>query len=221
MRIDILIDYETAGGEDHTRNQSAVLDLSAVAFVHNPDSGELPDFNQMIENGFNTKFDLRSQKGVRIIDRGTLGWWKKQSPEAQKILLPSDKDVTVEVGHRRFATWIEEQGLTRQSKIWCRGNSFDFPILAHCLHQSGIPANLMGGFWNQRDIRTRIETLLGDDITDCPLPKDAIPGFIAHNSLHDCAKDVMSLFYAYRYAFGMQGIPEIDDCHPSTVKKPR
>lgn len=221
MSIDIIIDYETAGGKDHNRNLSSVVELGAVAFEFDPSNGKIPDYQEMVKNGFHAKFHLQSQKERRIFDKETIGWWKSQSPEAMKIFIPSDKDVTVEEGHRKFADWIKGLGLTRSSRLWCRGNSFDLPILYNCLHQAGVTEHSLPGFWCQRDVRTYIEAMLGDFHTECPLPKGSLPGFIHHNGIHDCAKDVMMLVYSYRYAFGMEEIPTEENTEPATLKKKR
>lgn len=217
--IDILLDYETLGGEEHNRHNSSVLELGAVAFEHDPESGHIPDFQEMIDNGFRVKFDIKSQKGVRDINKATIDWWKKQGDGARKVLLPSSIDVTVKEGHIQFIDWLGEQGLTRGSQIWCRGNTFDFPILYNCLHESGISHSILPGFWNMRETRTRIEAFLGRSVTECPLPKGSLPGFIMHNGIHDCAKDILMLTYAYRYAFGMDEIPTEDQVEPGSVKK--
>lgn len=217
----IIIDYETLGGSDHDRNLSSVIELGAVAFEHNPQTGRIPDYQEMVKGGFRVKFDLKSQKGKRVFSSETKEWWLSQSDEAKKILLPSSEDVTVEVGHRMFVDWMKSVGVNRNTKLWCRGNSFDIPILDNCLHQAGIIEKVTPGFWKVRDVRTRIEALLGDDVCECPLPLGSLPGFVHHNGIHDCAKDVMMMFYAYRYAFGMEDIPTEENCEPASLKKKR
>lgn len=220
MPVDIIIDYETAAAEQDRMNESAVLELGAVAFEHTPESGAIPDFEEMVDNGFRVKFELRSQLGRRLVSADTINWWKRQNPEARKVLIPDPNiDVSVEVGHKRFVNWLQEVGVSRGSQIWCRGNSFDFPILFNCLHEAGITETHLPGFWNQRDVRTRIEAMLGRGKTECPLPIGTLPGFIHHNGLHDCAKDVMMLTYSYRYAFGLDELPEREQCEPASLPK--
>ena len=51
-----------------------------------------------------------------------------------------------------------------------------------------------------------------------PLRKGILDGFIHHNSLHDCAKDVLALIYARRYAWGLEEIPSPEDVDPITIK---
>ncbi|WVX87551.1 exonuclease [Vibrio phage EniLVp02] len=205
--VDVLIDFETLGGQDHNRAKAMVIELAAIPFVFDPETGRVPEFGELIKQGFRVKFDLKSQKGNRITDEDTRAWWVNQGESARAVLMPTAADVTVPEGMRRFGDWLQSLGLSRDSQLWCRGQDFDIPIFYSCLHEAGVPRNVSVNFWNHRDIRTRIEAMLGRGITNCPIPKGKMPGFIKHNGIHDCAKDILSLFYSYRYAFGMEDIP--------------
>lgn len=216
MPVDILIDYETCNNEEHNVNQSAVLELGAVAFEYDENNPQPPDFQKLKDGGFRCKFGLAAQKGKRVIHKDTLLWWKKQSAEAKKVIMPSAEDVTVEEGHRQFIDWLKAQGLSSGSQLWCRGNSFDIGILYHCLWQSGIEKHDLPKFWAQRDVRTRIEALMGRNIMAVPLPKGTLPGFVHHAGLDDCAKDVCMMAYAAQYAFEMIEIPHLEDTEPGT-----
>lgn len=215
--IDVIIDYETLGGKDHNRNQSSVVELGAVCFPRTAIEGVVPNFLKIINNGFRAKFNLKSQKGIRHFDADTLAWWRSQSPDAQKILKASREDVTVEQGHIEFLEYLKSHGVDHRSNIWCRGMDFDFPIMHNCLESTGKDLSIMPKFWKRRDVRTRLETLLGDDVTDCPLPLGVLDGFIKHNGIHDCAKDVMMLCYAYRYAFDMEDLPSKENTDPMSL----
>ena len=52
-----------------------------------------------------------------------------------------------------------------------------------------------------------------------PLRNGVLTGFVAHDSIHDCAKDVIMLKTAQRYALGLETMPEPEDTDPQTVKK--
>ncbi|CAL9977866.1 exonuclease [Vibrio phage D479] len=220
--VNLLIDYETCNNQEHNINESAVLELGAVAFEYDENDPKIPDFQELKDKGFRVKFGLKAQKGVRVIHKDTLLWWKQQSDEAKKIIMPSAEDVTVEEGHRQFMKWAKDQGLKSGSQIWCRGNSFDFPILYHCLWQSGLieeARNELPSFWAQRDVRTRIEALMGRNIMSVPLPEGSLPGFVHHAGLDDCAKDVVMMAYAAAYAFELEEIPHADHTEPGTEFK--
>lgn len=217
--IDVIIDYETLGGQDWNRNESSVVELGAVCFPRSALHGKIPEYNELINNGFRAKFNLKNQKGIRRFNKETLDWWRSQSETAQRILKPSIIDVSVEEGHRKFLEYLVSQGVDRHSTIWCRGNDFDFPIMHNCFHQSGITdLSMFPKFWKRRDVRTRIEALVGDDVTNCPLPLGVLTGFVKHNGIHDCAKDIMMMCYAARYAFDLEQIPAKEDTDPSSIQ---
>ncbi|AZV01102.1 exonuclease [Escherichia phage vB_EcoM_005] len=106
--------------------------------------------------------------------------------------------------------------------------AFDFPILVDLIRDAyrseGVPENEIDTsklepvkFWNQRDIRTAIEAYsLTRGLSMCPLPNGTLKGFVAHDSIHDCAKDILMLKYAQRYALSLEDVPENPD--PLSIK---
>ncbi|AUR85788.1 hypothetical protein NVP1081O_053 [Vibrio phage 1.081.O._10N.286.52.C2] len=212
--IDIICDYEGLA----VCPSAAVIELGAVAFEH--DYTKVPDYQALVDNGFQAKFHLKSQKGVRVIDSATVSWWKEQSPEAKAILIPSGSDVTVAEGHRLFIEWIENNtGYDGRSHIYCRGNNYDLPLMVDCFAESGLRHAILERFWKFRDVRTRIEALmLNRDMCSVPIRADAMPGFIHHSGIHDCAKDAMMLIMAARYALDLEELPEKLDCHEVSVR---
>lgn len=199
---DIIIDYESLS----LLPNAAVIELGAVSFVNNPE--KIPTYAELISNSFRAKFIISTQKGHRDFNKETVEWWKSQKEEAKQILIPSSIDVTVEEGHRMFVHWLDNQaGYTKKSHLWCRGNNFDIPVLSDCLRQTGINHPVIQKYGSYRDIRTAIESYMGRDVTTAPLPKNTLYGFVHHNGVHDCAKDVMMLLYSKRYSFGLSEIP--------------
>lgn len=225
---DFIIDFETFGN----RSSAAVIDLSAVCF--NPDPTVVETLDELIARGKRWKFDLRSQKGQRVFGASTMKWWKEQSEEARENLKPSDIDVTVKKGILDFLKFLKSHNVKEWDSFgWCRGQSFDFPILVDCIASVEREAGVAEAdidtfraepckFWNQRDIRTAIEALsLTRGLTTTPLRKGVLDGFIAHDSLHDCAKDILMLKYAQRYALGLDEVPVGDDIDPLSLPKGR
>ena len=51
------------------------------------------------------------------------------------------------------------------------------------------------------------------------MKKGMLDGFVAHDSIHDCAKDVLMLKTAQRYAFGLEDFPAESDIDETTMKK--
>ncbi|UNA02383.1 putative exonuclease [Serratia phage SP1] len=223
VTMDFMFDYETFAKAAN----AAVIDVAVIAF--NPDPEVVETFDELVSRALHVKFDLKSQKGKREFDPSTIEWWKNQSPEAKAGLTPSDKDVTTEVGTRLVLEYLKEQNINFwESQGWCRGQSFDWPILVNLIRNE-IAAQGEDtfklepcAFWNQRDVRTAIESLLlVRNMTTTPLPAGTLDGFVAHNSVHDTAKDILMLKYAKRYALGLEDAPSEEDTDPLSLPKGR
>lgn len=216
MAKDFIIDAETLG----LPPDGVLVDFSVLAFDSDPNKVET--FEELCSNALRVKFSLKSQKGQRVIDAKVVEWWKKQDVEAQVHLKPTDADVTINEGVDAILAFLDAQGVTRkESHGYCRGQSFDFPFLVNILQQRFGDRDTFYQepcfFWNQRDIRTAIEfATMTRGVCTVPLPKGILNGFVKHNSVHDCAKDVLMLKYAQRYALGLDEVPTDPD--PLSIK---
>ena len=210
----IIFDWETLGN----RPTSVVLDLAAVVF--NLDGDDV--FEDLIadkDRTFRVKFDVKEQliNWKRTSDKSTVTWWKQQGEEAQKVLKPDPNlDVSLEEGMQKFKEFVTRHNIylnpKKETLAYVRGQSFDFPIL------TDIVANLWPEldytrfpvpFWNQRDTRTALAHDLCTPMnTKCPLPEGIFKEFVAHNSIHDCSRDVISLQRAWKYKLNEIEIPE-------------
>ncbi|QLF83159.1 exonuclease A [Klebsiella phage KpnM6E1] len=228
MAKDFIIDFETFGNV----SSSSVIDLALITFDSDPEV--LESFDELVKRGHRIKFDLKSQKGHRLFGKSTLEWWKKQSAEARANLASTPDDLSVIAGIKEAQQYLIDSGIHPWDSFgWCRGQSFDFPIFVDCLRDvqraQGISEEEIDTFkeepckfWNQRDIRTAIESLLlTRGLTTTPLPKGTLDGFIAHDSIHDCAKDILMLKYAQRYALGLSEAPSPEDTDPLSLPKGR
>lgn len=212
----LLFDWETLGNKP----SSVVLDLAAVVF----NIDELDKFEDLTideDRTFRVKFDAREQliKYGRTSDPSTVDWWKKQGEEAQKVLKPGKTDVSLKEGMAAFIEFIKRHGIdTNKNAIaYVRGQSFDFPIMVDVLSDV-MPdidyTRFPVPFWCQRDVRTAIShDLSTPNNTKCPLPKGIFQGFVAHNSVHDCARDAISLQHCWGYKNGTIEIPEEFDIY--------
>lgn len=215
---DFIIDLETLGNKPN----SIVIDLSVLVF--DPDPNVMQSIDELKVMGRRFKFNIASQKGVRTSNTSTINWWKEQSAEARANLVPSDSDVLIEEAIPELLKFLKDSGVNQwKSQGWCRGMSFDFPILIDMIRQT-YGTNETDQyepvkFWAQRDIRTAIEAysmVRGMSMT--PLRKGALDGFVHHDSIHDCAKDVIMLKTAQRYALGLDEMPLAVDIDPQTMK---
>lgn len=225
---DFIIDFETFG----STSNAAVIDLAIIPFDNDPTVVE--SFSALCARGKRIKFNLASQKGERLFAKSTIQWWKDQSAEARKNIAPSDEDLSILEGTKEALDFLREQGIdVWKSHGWCRGMSFDFPIFTDLIRTLYRYENVEEAdidtfklepvkFWNQRDIRTAIEAYsLVRDMTTTPLPNGTLQGFIAHDSIHDCAKDILMLQYAKRYALGLEECPSEADADPLSLSKNR
>lgn len=199
---DVLIDFESVGFAP----DGVLLDFAAIAF--DPDPEQEFNFTELCQSAYYCKFDTETQTD-RKIDERVVDFWTKQSEEAKIILDSSETDVSLVEGITGFINWYKNNKIDfYKSRIWSRGNEFDLGMFVNCLRgivgDRDIENILPVAYWNVRDIRTAIEENVGrDNSKNVPLPKNALDGFIVHNSVHDCAKDIMLLQYSRKLVWGL------------------
>ena len=201
-----IFDLETLGGAPH----GIIVSAAFIAFDFNTDE----TFQDLVSKALYIKFNAKEQKQLgRAADKSTIEWWKKQSPEAQAKIIPSNDDVSVNDAIDLIVDYFKAHKLTQRNSIgFCRGQSFDFPLITDLFKCVNRENEWPNNFWNQRDTRTYIGTMLGKiDIREVPLPKGTINGFIAHDPVHDIAKDIITMKFAEKYAFGEVEIPNGKD----------
>lgn len=207
-----VIDYETL---DITPWSCVVLDVGVVLF----NTKHIHSFQELVDNGFHMKFAVEHQVSTlkRVISPDTLEWWNKQGASAKEILIPSSSDRNLLDFAESFESYLKRNQVNQfKMKLYARGSSFDITIL-RSIYQAiyGITYDnaLPFRYWNERDVRTRIETFVDEDLKKIPVDKNLLKGFVKHNSIHDCAKDVIAMQVARQISF--HGIPanlNIDDC---------
>lgn len=219
--VDFVIDFETLGNLP----DGALIDCAVVPFINDPEN--VPTFRELVERGKKVKFLLSEQKNMRNFDSSVIKWWKEQEEAAKINLKPSVDDVTLAEGLLQIHQHLTEAGVKQSSSQgWARGTAFDFSMYVTWIR------NVYGNrdtfddeiirFWSQRDIRTAIEENLGVRwMTETPLPMGTLDGFVAHDSIHDCARDILMLLYAKRYSYGIEEMPDIKDADPRSLKKSR
>lgn len=219
MVKDIIIDYESLGMQP----DGIVVDLAAVVFEDDPENP--PSFDDLKKNAFHAKFKIKDQKGTRLSDQSVKDFWKKQDKDVQKMLFPSDDDVSIEEGHKDFLDWCESVGVDFwKSFIYSRGNEFDMGFMTDILRYTFKTRDTFKifpvAFWNTRDVRTAIENrLMTRGLINTPLRKGVLEGFRKHDSVDDCAAAVLQLIYASRYALGLEEAPSDEEVDENTVNK--
>lgn len=138
---DLMIDMETRGQGPGC----IILSLGAVFF--DPTSGAIGDsFSQVINKASSVALGL-------IEDDETVAWWRKQSPEAQRVLAEVETSPhTVRDALTAFADFIHDRVGANAVRVWGNGADFDNAILAHTYGLLGMKAPWR--FWNNRCFRT-------------------------------------------------------------------
>ncbi|MDO5650450.1 MAG: 3'-5' exoribonuclease, partial [Gallicola sp.] len=88
------------------------------------------------------------------ISQDTLDWWKKQSPEAQKKIQPTDKDISVSEFAEKVLQYATSNG--KINYWWSRSNTFDPIFLQRIMSSTGNSKKFAKAFpfWAVRDTRT-------------------------------------------------------------------
>ena len=217
----IQIDFETLG----TTPDSIMINM---AMVHFPDVSNEKEWDIILKNGgFSylvdncsdiVKFDIASQRGIRTFDQRTIDFWKSQPIEARSQLTKSDDDLLLLDALGHIEKFFNIHFDPKRDLLYSRGNAFDISIIDNYMVSMGYDSFKMFRFWNVRDVRTDIgSTLMNRKMDKCHLPKDVLDGFILHNPIHDCCKDILMMYYAQQYTLGNIEYPTRDESHPATV----
>lgn len=185
MSKDFVVDIETLD----TESSAVLLSVGIVAV----DFEEEFTFKDLVDNGLFVKFDARSQ-GKRTVSQSTLDWWKSQSREAfESQVIPSEKDVSLVEGFNRLREYMQRNDFSSKSIVWSRG-VLDVMVLTSIAQQLKIEPLFQ--WWRGRDVRTAVDILSGSDNGYAPttveIPKEI---FIAHDPMHDAARDAILLRY--------------------------
>lgn len=217
---DFMFDFETMGKTP----TSVVLSLAFTPFKRN----ELLTFEEYVSDTYYWKFELSNQSSDynRTIDKDTLEWWDKQDADVKRSQFnPTPDDIILTKMILELHQVRKDHGIGNKSMGYCRGQSFDFPILQNIIETvkgdiSEIPLNsafFPCAFWNQMDVRSYIRGLFCDVTQDkAPLPKGSLKGFRHHNPIDDCARAILHVKYAEKYAMGELDIP--DEIDPLSYK---
>lgn len=120
----VMVDIETLG----TRPGCLVLSIGAVAFDHRHGLGH--EFYTVINQGSCEAAGLR-------VDKGTLAWWMRQSPEAQTVLKESrGGGVELQEALAQFTEYLRHFG--PEVRVWGNGAAFDNVIISSLYHAVGL-----------------------------------------------------------------------------------
>jgi len=105
-----------------------IMSIGAVAFD--------PLGNEMGETFYTViNIDDCVKSGLSV-SQSTVGWWMKQSPEAQKVMVEArETDKTLLMALTEFSRFFKDNKL---KYLWGNGAAFDNAMLSHAYSKAGI-----------------------------------------------------------------------------------
>lgn len=190
-----IYDFETLAQTGNAVVTSmGLLSFSESRYVENPYT-----FDELVSLSRYIKFDVSEQVKTynRHVDQDTVMWWSKQSKEARKQILPSDKDVSI-VALYEFL--LKNGNCADNKKVYTRGLNFDSIIMDSVLRDCNQVTPFHWG--NMRDTKSMIDGLAyGSNLKNTFIPP-GITTFEQHNPQHDVAMDVMRMQFLVRSMLG-------------------
>jgi hypothetical protein len=200
-RKDFIFDLETIGANVHV---CPVVDMAYVAFewdrfIHDPYS-----FQELTELVQSVKLDIADQVknyNCSYTERD-VWWWEKLPKEARQKLKRTTNDLTVADFCDTILHYLRQEGSV--DYWWSRGNTFDPVILWRLMWAQGH-GDLLDEylkFYKVRDVRTHIDAKFNYTTRSGFIPvadeKYWESAFVAHDSTHDVAADVLRLQAIHR-----------------------
>jgi len=159
----VMIDIETQG----TKPGSIITQISAVEFC---------PWTYKPSLSFNIHIDEESCKQAGLTaDCDTLIWLRENQLDTKP-----ESTTPLPEALKLFAGFLN---LIEPSKYWCRGTSFDFPLLDAAYRACPDIAPPKWKYWQQYDLRT---------IWNTAYPKTR-PSSAAHDALDDCHEQIKQL----------------------------
>jgi len=196
MRTDFIFDVETIGQNVHA---CPIIDIAYTAFTWDRFTSDPYSFEELVGSIQTSKLSVEDQ--IRNYDcsykKDDLKFWQQQSKEAFDKIKPSKNDLTIPQMSAKLFSYLNDY---KVDYWWTRSNTFDPIILWRIMDKIGEKdlLNEHLKWWRVRDIRTFIDAKF-----DFTLKKNGfVPvadidywnkTFVAHDSTHDVAADVLRL----------------------------
>ncbi|HAX1979531.1 TPA: 3'-5' exoribonuclease [Escherichia coli] len=143
----LMIDTETLG----TGPDAVIFAIGAVFF--DPFTGKLgKQFEKYID-------PVDSERNGGTVNASTALWWAGESAEARACLLNAEGTELAAV--TEFLAFIsrnmQDETLGKALTVWCKGASFDFPILRSAIKRTAGEKSIPWRYWNERCMRPLID----------------------------------------------------------------
>jgi len=198
---DFIFDMETIGANVFV---CPVVDMAYTTFDWDRFLTDPYTFEEIVSSVQTVKVNVLEQMREYgcAFNKVDVEWWEKLPKLARDKLKPSADDLTVEEFCSTILTYLSEQG--KINYWWSRGNTFDPVILSRNMRAVGKEElmNKFLKFYTVRDVRTYIDAKFNFTTKSgfVPLADETYwnNAFVAHDSSHDVAADVLRLQTIYR-----------------------
>jgi hypothetical protein len=200
-KTNFIFDMETIGANVMV---CPVVDMSYTTFVWQRFIDKPYTFEELVDSVKTVKLSVVDQmKNYNCsFKKEDVQWWEKLPKHARDKIKASSSDLTVV----DFCATILKYFRERESidYWWSRGNTFDPVILDRLMKATGNAdaCNQYLQFWKVRDVRTYIDAKFNFSTKSgfVPLADEKYwnETFVAHDSSHDVAADVLRLQAIFR-----------------------
>ena len=200
-RKDFIFDLETIGANVF---HCPVVDVAYTTFEWDRFAEEPYTFEEVASTVQTLKADVNDQMqnyGTKF-NKADVEWWERLPKLARDKLNRTEKDLTVVEFCDTILAYLREQ--RNIDYWWSRGNTFDPVILNRLmLATDNMPTlDQYLKFYKVRDVRSHIDAKFDYTTRNgfVPVSDESYwsTAFIAHDSSHDVAADVMRLQTIYR-----------------------
>ncbi len=201
MRLDFIFDVETMG---QSVFDCPVLDVAYAVFDWERFSSNPYSFEELTTLVQYDKLSIEEQvnKYDCKVSTSAINFWQRQEPAARKKILPTKEDLTFSDFCDNLFKYLRESGNIQY--WWSRSNTFDPIILWRLIRKEGRDALLDEylKYWRVRDIRTYIDAKFDFKTKNgfIPIADEQYWNkvFVAHDSIHDVAADILRLQAIFR-----------------------
>lgn len=200
-RKDFIFDMETLGANVLV---CPIVDVAYATFEWDKFLDEPYSFMEAVSLIKSLKLSVQDQVenyGCKFT-KHDVHWWEKLPKEAKDKLNRTPNDLTVNEFCDTMITYLRNEG--NVDYWWSRGNTFDPVILGRVMTyvDKGLLLNEYLKFHKVRDVRTHIDAKFNYTTKNGFVPvKDEekwYKYFVAHDSSHDVAADIMRLQAIHR-----------------------
>lgn len=200
-RKDFIFDLETIGANVFV---CPVVDMAYSTFEWDRFLSDPYSFEELADTVQTVKVDIKDQLDNYncSFKKDDVAWWESLPKEARDKMKRSPNDLTVTEFCDTIVAYLKDSG--KIDYWWSRGNTFDPVIMQRHMWatNNGNAFDYALKFWKVRDVRTHIDAKFNYTTRSgfVPVADEDYwnKAFIAHDSTHDVAADILRLQAIHR-----------------------